>query len=64
MYDAQQQFFTIYQGKDANEQEYMEIFNTNIMVLDQTGKTVMDTDNTLTELILNNYGDPTDTNAI
>ena len=34
MYDAQQHFFTIYQGKDANEQEYMEIFNTNIMVLD------------------------------
>ena len=37
LYNAQRRFFTVYQGKDSIYQDYLEKFNTTVVVLDQIG---------------------------
>ena len=49
LYDLQWSVFFLYQGKYATYQDYIEIFNNIIMVLDQIEATVMGTDETLIE---------------
>ena len=39
LYKYQSHFFSLYQGKDVMDQDYLGIFNATVAVLDQIGYT-------------------------
>ena len=64
LYEAQCRFFTLYQGKDATDQDYLERFNTTVAMLNQIGAARIGNDGTLTEAILKNHADGSNVDMI
>ena len=52
IYETQSILFTLYQRKEATDQNYLEVFNTTATVLDQIGATVMRNNVSPTKAIL------------